>query len=255
VNKIEIDYSRFESKQFGNAQPFPHIVVDNFLPSVFAETLEKNYPNLDDVSWWKYHNHFEKKLACNDLNTLHTSFRNFFNFVNSREFVLELEKLTGIKGLLADPSLHGGGLHRIGRGGKLDVHADFNYHKVTGWRRRLNLILYLNEGWDEDYGGHTEFWDKKMSACEKKILPIMNRMSLFIVDDDCYHGHPDPLNCPKTTARKSLAVYYYTLHDDELSTLEYHSTDYKKRPTDATDNLIEDMRVKRRKGRLEDMST
>ena len=255
MNNTNIDYDKFDSGSFLSAEPYPLLVVDNFLHQEFANKLEEKYPGREDTTWWSYNNHFEKKLACNNINSLDSCFRDFFNLVNSRKFVSELEKLTGIPGLIADPSLHGGGLHRIERGGKLDVHADFNYHKITGWRRRLNLIVYLNKDWKEEYGGHTEFWDKEMKGCVKKVLPIFNRMSIFTVDDDSFHGHPDPLECPVGTCRKSLAVYYYSLHSDDLSSIDYHSTDYKKRPEDKTNEEIENLRKIRRKGRLEDSTT
>ena len=250
-----VDYSKFNAKNFKEAKPFPHLSVDNFLQTELADRLDKNYPGLKDTVWWKYNNHFEKKLACNNINDLDDCFKEFFDLVNSREFVLELEKLTGIKGLISDPSLHGGGLHRIERGGKLDIHADFNYHKVTGWRRKLNLILYLNKDWKEEYGGRTEFWNKEMTQCVSSVLPVFNRMCVFYVDDNAYHGHPEPLECPPGSCRKSLAVYYYTLHEVHPDDILYHSTDYKKRPNDKTDETIEKLRVKRRNGRLEDITT
>ena len=121
------------SHEFQNADPFPHIVIDNFFNEDFLSRIVEKYPNYDDVKWWKYDNPFEKKLAFNKIFELDPCFERFFNFINSREFATFLEKLTGIENLLSDPSLHGGGLHRIEKHGKLDIHADFNYHKVTGW--------------------------------------------------------------------------------------------------------------------------
>jgi Rps23 Pro-64 3,4-dihydroxylase Tpa1-like proline 4-hydroxylase len=163
--------------------------------------------------------------------------------------------MSGFKGLIADPSLHGAGLHRIDKGGKLDIHADFNYHKITGWRRRLNLITYLNEDWLEEYGGNTEFWNRDMTKCAQSVLPVFNRTVVFETGDYTWHGHSDPLNCPKERQRLSLATYYYTHHNDDLYELEYHSTDYQRRPTDKKDEQIEELREKRRKGRLEDLTT
>ena len=241
--------------EFEKGEPFPHIVIDGLFKESFLLKISKDYPSLEDLSWWKYNNHFEKKLAYNKVETLSENIQEFFSIANSWEFVKQIEKMTGIQGLISDPALHGGGLHRIERGGKLDIHADFNYHKVTGWRRRLNMITFLNEDWDESYGGHTEFWDKEMSKCVTKVLPVFNRTVIFTVDDDTWHGHPDPLKCPENRSRRSLATYYYTLHNDDLSKIEYRSTDYQRRPEDEVDENIEEMRKKRRKGRLEDLKT
>lgn len=250
-----VNYGLFDKETFSNGKPFPHIVIDGLFDEAFLSSIEKDYPDLNDLSWWKYNNHFEKKLAYNDVKTLSKNIQEFFSIANSWEFVKEIEKMTGISGLISDPALHGGGLHRIEKGGKLDIHADFNYHKVTGWRRRLNMITFLNRNWDESFGGHTEFWDVDMKNCVTKVLPIFNRTVIFVVDDDTWHGHPDPLVCPDDRSRMSLATYYYTLHEDDLTNIEYRSTDYQRRPNDVLDEKIEDLRKKRRKGRLEDSST
>ncbi|HWB62556.1 MAG TPA: 2OG-Fe(II) oxygenase, partial [Chitinophagales bacterium] len=116
----------------------------------------------------------------------------------------------GIKNLVPDPVFEGGGLHQIKPGGYLKVHADFNKHRGTGLDRRLNVLIYLNENWDESYGGHFELWDKEMKNCEVKILPLFNRMAMFNTTDFSYHGHPNPLTCPPDRSRRSIALYYYS---------------------------------------------
>jgi len=254
-NKYKIDYGKFDTKTFVNNKPFPNLTIDYLFQDRFLDEILDNYPDESKLNWWKYDNHFEKKLAFNNVSTLHESFQKYFNLVNSREFVNHLEKLTGITGLVADPSLYGGGLHKINRGGKLDVHADFNYHKITGWKRRLNLITFLNRDWKSEYGGYTEYWDTSMTKCVKKVLPVFNRTVIFCVDKDSYHGHPEPLLCPPDMCRRSLATYYYTLHDEKIDDLDYHSTDYKRRPSEEINEKVEKMREQRRKGRLEDMTT
>lgn len=252
--KINVEYSKFNSNLYHEQQPFPHIVVDDLFDTEFINSLEQNYPGKKDVTWWKYDNHFEKKLAFNHIDSLHPNFKKYFDLVNSREFVKKIEEMTGIPNLIADPGLNAAGLHRIESGGKLDVHADYNYHKITGWRRRLNLITYLNKDWQEEYSGHTQFWNADMSECIKSYLPVFNRTILFETDDHTYHGHPEPLKCPVTMARKSLAVYYYTFCE-EVQDTEYRSTDYKRLPTEKTNPEIEKLREQRRKGRLKDLTT
>ena len=71
-------------------------------------------------------------------------------------------------------------------------------------------MVYLNENWEESYGGHFELWEKDMSKSSVKILPLFNRIAMFSTTGDSWHGHPDPLSCPPDRSRKSLALYYYT---------------------------------------------
>ena len=101
-------------------------------------------------------------------------------------------------------------MHEIKKGGLLKIHSDFNKHPNLKLDRRLNVLIYLNKNWKEEYGGHLEFWDKEMKCCKTKILPIFNRMVIFSTTDFSNHGHPDPLNCPDLMSRKSIATYYYS---------------------------------------------
>ena len=87
----------------------------------------------------------------------------------SPQFLSDLSYITGIPALLADPELVGGGIHVTGPGGRLDVHVDFNYIESRKLHRRLNLLLYLNPVWDEQWGGHIQLWNKDVTACEAGV--------------------------------------------------------------------------------------
>ena len=126
-----------------------------------------------------------------------------------------------------DDHLEGGGIHQSDKGGFLNIHADFTVHPHhRNWQRRINVLVYLNKSWQEEWGGKLELWDKQMKACEKKILPIFNRCVIFNTDADSYHGHPEPMTCPEDSFRRSIALYYYTVEANPLR----RSTFYKVRP-------------------------
>ncbi|MBS1624221.1 MAG: 2OG-Fe(II) oxygenase [Bacteroidetes bacterium] len=154
------------------------------------------------------------------------------HFLNSQPFLDFLTELTGIENLLPDPSLAGGGYHEIKPGGFLKIHSDFNKHPVYKLDRRLNVLIYLNKDWKEEYGGHFELWDTDMTHCVTKIAPLFNTMALFSTTSRSYHGHPNVLTCPPDRSRKSIALYYYTngrpQHEVE-EFLEEHSTIFKAR--------------------------
>jgi len=144
-----------------------------------------------------------------------------------------LETLTGIKGIVPDPYFVGGGLHQIKPGGKLGVHADFNHHEKLNLDRRINVLIYLNKDWKEEYGGHFELWNKEMTAAEQKILPLFNRCAIFSTTSTSFHGHPTPLSCPPDRTRKSIATYYYSNGRPAEEVGESHSTLFKARPGEA----------------------
>ncbi|MHB1424845.1 MAG: 2OG-Fe(II) oxygenase [Gemmataceae bacterium] len=122
------------------------------------------------------------------------------------------------------------------RGGFLNIHADFTAHPHHRlWRRRVNVLLYLNENWPEEYGGHLEFWTKDMQRCFEKILPLFNRCVIFNADKDSFHGHPHPLACPSETTRKSIALYYYSAEEAPPVKL---ATNYRAKPGDGIKALF-----------------
>ena len=196
---------------YSAASPFPHMSFPNFFDSAFLEQVLAEFPDLAARDTIRYNNPNEKKFASRGESDMGPRTLELIHFLNSAPFLEFLQELTSIEEtLLGDPYLIGGGLHEIKRGGLLKVHADFNKHSRTGLDRRLNVLVYLNKDWKEEYGGHFELWDRNMEHSVQKVLPVFNTMALFSTTDYSYHGHPDPLNCPEDRSRKSIALYYYS---------------------------------------------
>ena len=193
---------------FHSATPFPHVVIENFFTEETFQGLLREFGSpTTDVGWKRYWNPIERKYALNTLSSRpHTTA--VFHALQRDEFVERLEALTSIPGLQSDPHLHGAGLHFHPRGGKLDMHLDYSVHPITGLERRLNLIVYLNDSWNDEWGGALELWDSEFTHCGTQIFPYRNRAVLFQTSDISYHGLPHPLRCPEGVGRQSLAVYY-----------------------------------------------
>lgn len=194
------------------ARPFPHVVLDNFFPPEVLDVVLSEFPNPADAEWWVFQSEKERKLASLDDAIMGPATRHLLSELNSSTLLRFLEDLTGISGLIPDPHFVGGGLHQIERGGYLKVHADFNRHAALGLYRRINLLVYLNREWADNYGGHLELWERDASRCVTRIAPIFNRCVVFNTDRSSLHGHPHPLECPPDRTRRSLALYYYTVH-------------------------------------------
>ena len=195
---------------YTTAEPYPHISIDNFWDAGVLSKVAAEFPELGDKEDIRFNDPNQQKLASRGEYRFGPVTRELVHFLNAQPFLEFLSALTGIDGLIPDPYFSGGGLHEIRRGGFLKIHADFNKHPDLHLDRRINLLIYLNENWEEGYGGHLELWDSEMKQCEKKILPVFNRMVIFNTTDLSYHGHPDALTCPANRSRRSLALYYYT---------------------------------------------
>ena len=212
-----------------SAKPFPHIVLDNFFDPALLELILEEFPRPDAIRWQKFDNPREMKLASSTEASFGNATRLLLYHLNSATFLEFLSAVTGVDNLIPDPRFEGGGLHQIVRGGKLGVHADFNKHRDFGIDRRLNLLLYLNKDWREEYGGHLQLWDRDVTRCETRVLPLFNRVMIFGTTDFTFHGHPDPLTCPDGMSRKSLALYYFSNGRPAEEISGVHSTIFKAR--------------------------
>jgi len=213
-----IDYDRLK-QQFSAAQqtwaaadPFPYCTFEGFLELSRAQQIADDFPAvMAKISKpLKRHHDVEQKRGVPDLSLMSETQQQFFDQVLGAEFIAFLEQLTGISPLYPDPDLAGGGLHEIYTGGFLNTHADFNFHPKTGKHRCLNLILYLNADWQEDWHGQLELWSENLDGEPVRVAPTLNTAALFRTTETSWHGHPKPLACPEHVSRRSLAVYYYT---------------------------------------------
>ncbi len=216
LNAVALRYH----EQYSNAEPFPSISFQNFFNEDMLNQVLEEFPDLTKKENIHFNNPNEKKLATRGEHTFGPKLKALMHFMNSQPMLEFLQTLTNIEEtLLPDPYFEGGGCHESKAGGLLKVHADFNKHRLTGLDRRLNVLIYLNKDWKDEYGGHFELWNKDMTQCVKKVRPDFNTLAMFSTTDFSYHGLPDPITCPPDRSRKSLALYYYSngRPDSELS--------------------------------------
>ncbi len=219
------------ASKYQTSKPFSHISFDNFLPVDILEKVLQEFPDVNDPQWQQYKSETENgKLASSKYEMIPAHARYVLDQLNTPPFLQFLETLTGIKGLIPDPYYVGGGMHQTKPGGWLGMHVDFNRYEQLKLYRRINVLVYLNKEYKEEYGGHLELWDDNMKVCHEKIAPLFNRCAIFTTSENSHHGHPDPLNFPEGETRKSLAWYYYTVENGEKIADEAHTTLFKARP-------------------------
>ncbi len=213
---------------FARAEPFPHLVIDDVLNREAAAAVVEELATTDGP-WIFYHHVNERKRGFNDVAHMGAVTRQVIGELNAPEVLAALGHLTGIRTLLADPVLEGGGLSEIEPGGYVNVHADFLSHsREPTWTRRLNLIVFLNEAWSENDGGALELWDREVRSPVRSIVPSFNRGVIFATTSTAFHGVV-PVQCAPGRSRKSLALYYF---EDEGHRVPIRSTHYVPRPGD-----------------------
>lgn len=229
LNPLDRDALR---AKIARAEPFPHFCIDNFLNVDFANSICASFPEYRAAktlgSEFRAVNE-QYKIQITDSRKFPPAIARLSDLLISQEFVDMWSDLVGIPSLLADPDLEGGGIHETNSGGRLDVHVDFNFVDEKQWHRRLNLLIYFNKGWREDYGGYLDIWDKDVRRCYGSFAPTFNRLCGFVTSEISFHG-VTPLTCPPNVARKSFAAYYYTKEAPANWDGRKHSTIFRARP-------------------------
>lgn len=197
-----------------HSEPYQHWVADAFIDDDVVRQINKQWPSGDE---WRV------KVARKAVKAsllfparLPEVAQGLAEYMYMPETCAELGEIVGIE-LLPDPWFKdgptiprmGGGLHEIHAGGHLGMHLDFNKHP-SGLTRCLNLLIYLNETWQESWGGALELHGEG----KKLIYPLGGRAVMFRTTDQSWHGHPHPLTCPEGKSRRSLALYYYKRSED-----------------------------------------
>ena len=210
INDKKIDELHHE---YVNNKPFSHVIIDNFWKDDVANNLLKEINEMPKTGMvTRYLTPLENKISIPHWDLFSETIYKAFTFLNT-EFVSFIEKTTNVLNLKPDIGLHGGGLHYHPSEGNLNLHKDYSIHPKLGMMRKLNLIVYMNPIWKDEWNGNIEFWshDKTNNSPFEKvksIKPIFNRAVLFDVSQDGWHGLPGFTKQPKGVYRQSMAVYY-----------------------------------------------
>ena len=223
------------ASEFAQAQPFRHVVIDGFLEPSFCADIVDQFPDFDVKSAINENGQVGGKSTREKVRSLGPAYCCLDDLVQNPEFLGLIEGITGIKDLRYDPYYFGGGTHENRQGQDLDPHVDFNYHPLSRQHRRLNLIIYLNDDWRDEWGGSLQLHrDPYMPPDQDDILtiaPLRNRCVIFETNEYSWHGFERITLPPERQhlSRKSFALYYYTDTRPAGETVEEHSTVYVER--------------------------
>jgi hypothetical protein len=208
---IEANKDQFR-KNFLEAKPFPHLAVDDFLTPEKADELYASIPEIETASadYVFAKNKFEKSKFW----TMGGIFKELYDELTSERFTNWVRYVTN-EDIFIDTNFYGGGIHQGKSGSFLDMHADFNYHPLKeNWFRNLNLLLYLNKGWEKEHGGELKLEHADTGVKTEVDVPF-NRLAIMLCRGYTLHGY-DPIRFPEGKFRTSIAAYAYTLHDEKM---------------------------------------
>lgn len=220
------------TNSFKSSDSVPMIIIDDFLPEETAKKLSLEIDKVDKSICRKFTRNGSYMEECNSLGNMQEA-QPVIAELHSQTFMNWLSRVTGIKYLLPDPYLVGAGYSRSFREDSLKNHVDFNWNDSIKLYRKLTLIVYLTEDWKEEWGGHLEF----TSFDQQKINKInikWNRAVIWQHHEECFHGYPEPINCPEESSRKTLRLFYYVSNQTPSIEQPAHRSLYWYDPTTST---------------------
>lgn len=231
LNPLDVDRLR---ASFQSARPQRYVVIDHFLADHFAREVMHAYPTFAEAR-----DKGRQFRGVNEAGKVQVTSSSYFDPTVARLDALLrhprvcalISRITGIPMLLADDELTGGGMHLMPPGAQLDVHVDFNRLRSRGWYRRVNLLIYLNDPWPQDWGGELELWDADVRSRWQHIYPQLNRCVIFETNRSSYHG-VGKVRCPRGVTRKSFSTYYYTATPPFEDDGTVHDTIFRPRPSE-----------------------
>ena len=192
------------------AQPYSHLVIDDLFAPEILERLIAEFPQAKERDWLVWDTQHEFKTTSKGINGLSLFTQMFCLWFNSPEVIKIVEQITDIDNLVGDPLFHGAGLHEMYRDGWLEMHADYTRHFSLPLMRRLNILIYLNRDWNDNWGGELVMENPGDPQSHVSHPPLFNRTIIFPTTSKTFHGVPQPLSCPSDRSRQLLSIYYWT---------------------------------------------
>lgn len=221
------------ANDFTSANPFKWLVIDNFFDLDTANRLLDEFPRCANPETLL--NEFgapNPKATVSDVPAISKTYQELDHLIQTSQFLDFIESITGINGLKYDPYYYGAGTHENFHTAGLDPHFDFNLHPITRQHRRLNLIIYLNKGWEAGWGGHICLHKNPYDIINDEVIeiePVFNRAIIFETNEVSWHSvkpvdHPSGLLFD--ASRKSFTIYYYTDDRPNNEAAPEHGTVY-----------------------------
>jgi hypothetical protein len=205
-------------QHFLAATPFKHVVIEHFFNDAFARQLLDGFPPVGNPA------------TPTTLSDLAPAYRAADDLFASSAFLKWAEDLSGIRHLAYVSETFWSDISpRFGAGISLDAdgrqqlpHVDFKFDSTSEYRRRLGFVVFLNEGWQSEWGGLMQLHPEPGEADRRGMRsyePVFNRCVIFETREKTRHGF-SKITLPveqATVFRRSMCVYLFTLEGHDLT--------------------------------------
>ncbi len=186
-------------------EPFPHLILEDSTvhDNDLIASVNQSWPIPDWPGWMRYDTDDHTKSASD----LSTAIPPVMSECLRRLALLPWSEWMGQDGLVPDLGLWGAGLHEMRPGESVGRHLDADHHPRLGLERRLSVMLYVHQHWEDDWGGELKLWDM-MTGPTVWIRPHPGRLVALDTRGPSYHSVA-PVRCPEGLTRRSLCLFFY----------------------------------------------
>jgi len=237
LNNIE-QIIKDRSKQFKivwNTEPFSHAIIDNFLPADIFSKITQDFNQVNNFQDIKkiFTSHVEFNKNVYGDNDLKGNLRLPVNILGGDIIKEILESYLNVQRLisLCDWPDYGGyyPFHSMKANGILGSHVDHS-HSKKGDLHVANSIFFVSPKWEESWGGETLLFNSSGFKIIKKIIPLPNRLVLFVHSSTSFHG-VNKITSPVGINRNTYYMDYY-INDEDLPKMQ------KNLKTKGNKNLV-----------------
>jgi Rps23 Pro-64 3,4-dihydroxylase Tpa1-like proline 4-hydroxylase len=226
INKLVLSNQINLNNYFKSAKPFPYVVIDDFFEKSFYNEILENFLTYYDTNknlGKQYNTSVEKNKWTSQGNILSDKLLDLGSFFQSDELKSFLKSVTGFEKLntASFNTANVGFYHLMDKNSYLGPHIDhmmdmdsndLGYHV-------LNIIVYITDNWNPNWGGHTFFTDKKhLEFTDVEYKP--NRAVIFMHSPISIHG-TNRVNRQAENKRISIYFDYYSNEINPYSHLGY----------------------------------
>jgi len=193
--------------------PFPHAIIDNFLPEEIFLNLKKEFKLFEDPQniTKKFKTYLEFNKQAYGEKNLTNLLKYPVDILGGKSFIKLLQKHIGdIKITSLNKWEDYGGyypLHQMGNEGMLGSHVDHSHYKKN-YLHFANSIYFFSPVWEKYWGGEILLFNKMGLHKVKEVKPLPNRLVIFIHSANSFHG-VNKINCPRNLKRLSFYMDYY----------------------------------------------
>lgn len=162
-----------------------YCLLDGLLPEPVARAIRGHFPPVDKMRLMASFR--ERKYTSKDFDGFHPLMADITFAVQDPRVIAIVERITGIKDQVPDPSLYAGGLSAMTKDQFLGPHIDNSHEASRKYYRTLNLLYYVSPGWSLSHGGNLELWDRQVRR-NATIVSAFNRLVIMETNPWSWHS-------------------------------------------------------------------